>query len=471
MARLSYNFGELRPDDAPHASQGLVSARGVYASLNGYRPIKAFSETIDALPSTFLGGGSFLSVDGNARVIAGTATNLYGEDSGTWSSKLGSLTVNTRWRFTQFGDDVVCVNGGEPVKYRLTANTATVLGGTPPTADLCATVRDFVVLGRTDGRNNYVTWSGQGSCESWTASVNQSGEQPLYDGGKVMGLTSGEVCYIVQRFAVRRMSYRGDAADPWQFDVVSMNDGCVAEGSLLQVGALFFFRSDRGFVMFDGAQFRPIGTERIDRTFKAAYAVSDLDNLWAVADPDRHLAIWVIYGRLWIYNWVMDRWTVADIPVTGAFQTFSIGTSLDALDAIYGDLESIPYSLDDARFAGGTPQLTFVHNDQTFGVLSGDNIAARIEMPFIEFAQGRTARVNRVRPITDATSGLTLTADQRQRLGDAESISTYTQLNSRGDMPVRIAARSAKLKLDIAAAAEWSYLQGLEITVMQGGRA
>lgn len=471
MPRAAIDFGELRPDDAQHASPGLVTVNGAYAAANGYRPIGGFMSFADALSGTFKGGGSFIGTDGSSRLLAGNATDLYSGASGSWSSKIGLLIVNDRWRFTQFGDDIVCTNGGEPIKFTLTTNTATVLGGSPPTADFCATVRDFVVLGRAAGAQNVVQWSGQGDCNSWTAGTDQSGLQPIYAGGKIMGLTSGEVCYIIQRFQVVRMAYTGDPTDPWQFDAISTYDGCVAEGSLVQAGALFFFLGDRGFTMFDGQEFKPIGAERIDRAFKSQYSVLDLQNLWTAIDPERYLVIWAINGRLWIYNWFLDRWTEADIPVGAVFQSFTEGVSLDALDAIYGDLDSIPYSLDDARFSGGTPRLTVVHNDGRFGVLTGDNIAARIELPFMELAADREARVNVVRPITDAISGLTLTVDSRRRLGDPANISTFTQLNSHGDMPVRIAGRSLKVTLDVAAAMTWDYVQGLEIAYQVGGRS
>jgi hypothetical protein len=165
------------------------------------------------------------------------------------------------------------------------------------------------------------------------------------------------------------------------------------------------------------------------------------------------------------------------VPVSSVFPSFTEGVSIDDLDAMFSPptypdrIDSIPYSIDDPRFSGGAPRLTVVHNDGRFGVLSGENIAAKIVLPQIELAGDREARVGIVRPVTDATAGLTLTADGRRRLGDAESITSFAQLNARGDMPVRIAARSIRLTLDIAAATPWDYVQGLEIDFAAGGRA
>lgn len=376
----------------------------------------------------------------------------------------------TRWNFTQFGDDIVIATGGAPLKYNLLLDTAVELGGTPPTADLCATVRDFVVFGRVNSNNQLIGWSGQGDCEEWTGGVNGSGEQPLYSGGKVMGLVGGEYGLILQRFAVKRMSYTGDNNLPFQFDDISTNYGCIAEGSIATAGRLTFFYSDRGFVVCDGTDVKPIGAEMYDAWFRARYAETDLENMWAAIDPVRTLVIWSMPGALLMYNWMLSRPTLVELPVKAIFNSFSEATTLGDLDGLYGDLDAVPYSLDDPRFSGGSPRLTVVHFDGRFGVLTGDNLAATFETPFIELANSRTARLKFVRPVTDAIEGLTLTADSRQRLGDASNGETFTALHASGDMPVRIAARSAKLTLDIAAGTAWDYAQGLELEFMVGGR-
>ncbi len=252
LARTFIPFGEYKPDEAPHLTEGLSIAEGVYAAANCYKPVGQFQFIADNLTGTFKGAAAYVSSGGTARFIAGDGTDLYVLGAGVWSSVIGSLTVSDRWRFTQFGDEAICVNGGNPIAYNLIAGTAAELAGSPPTADLCATVRDFVVLGRVDNENNVVAWCAQGDAHEWTPGTNQAGEQPLYSGGKVMGLAGGEYCIILQRYGVRRMSYTGDATDPWQFDEISSNYGCLAEGSVIQAGRMVFFYSDRGFVMCDG---------------------------------------------------------------------------------------------------------------------------------------------------------------------------------------------------------------------------
>ena len=215
MPRIFVPFGELKPDEAPHITDGLLTAEGCYAVANGYEPIGQFNDIADALSGTFKGAASFINSSGTNRLLSGNATDLYWLNGGTWESEIGSRTVGDRWRFTQFGDEAICCDGAAPVAFDLTAATAAALAGSPPTADLCATVRDFVVLGRVDGDNNVVGWCAQGDAHEWTPGTNQAGRQPLYAGGKIMGLSSGEECVILQRFAIKVMRYTGEADNPW----------------------------------------------------------------------------------------------------------------------------------------------------------------------------------------------------------------------------------------------------------------
>ena len=467
---MAYMFGPWKPDEPPHLTDGLVTASGIYASVNGYRPISGFSEIADALTGTFKGGAAFIDSNGGATIIAGDGTDLYKLAAGSWTSILDSLTVNSRWYFAQFGDDAVAVNGGAPVKVGLTAGTAGALGGSPPTADLVTVVRDFVVLGRSAGSQIEVYWSGFNNAESWTAGTNQSGFQKMLTGGKIMGLAGGEYGIILQRFRIVRMSYTADATVPFQFDEISSEWGCVAEGSVAQVGKRVYFLSDRGFAYCDGSS-EPvaIGAEVFDRTFQGEYPENDLANMWATVDPKRSLVIWCMPGKLWLYNWALNRMTTATLPVNGVLYTYSEGTTLEQLDALYGNLDSIPYSLDDPRFASGSPRVTVVHFDGRFGVLAGDALEAEIETPFIALADTRQTRVRFVNPVTDATDGISLTIDARVRLGDDANETVYDTLRDSGEIPVRKTGRFIKVKQAIAAGTDWTFTQGLDFKVEAGG--
>lgn len=462
-------LGEWKPDQPPHLTDTLTIARNTYASANGYRPVKAPSQIADALTGEFKGGGSFVATDGTARLIAGDGTDLYSLSGGIWTSLLGSLSVATFWQFAQFGNEVIAVNGGAPVSVDLSANTAAALSGSPPTADLVAITGDFVVLGRTDGNVIEVSWSGQGNSAQW-GGAGFSGSQPLRNGGQIMGLAGGETVLILQRFGMTRMTFTGSQDNPFQFDTVSTNYGCAAEKSVAQAGDLVFCWSDRGFIQIQAGGITPIGSEKVDRTFRETYSLADMENMWASVDPERTLVIWVMPGRVWCYNWALQKWTDWEIPITAAFASFSESTTLEELEALYGTVDDVPGTNDDPLWQGGDPRLTIVGFDGAFSVLGGANLEATFGLPHLEPAHGRTSRVRTARPITDAIDGISLTLYYSQRLGNFPSGVIYTELRDNGDMPVRVAGRYIRPELKIVAGTDWQYAQGVELQFEAGGR-
>lgn len=459
----AYKFGALRPDQPAHNSPDLVVARNVYALPEGYRPVGSLETVAETLGADFKGGAAYIGSDGTASLLGATATDLNRYSSGTWSSVF-TVASSGRWRFTQFGDNVIGVHGGAPVKYGLVSGTGAALGGSPPTAELVTTVRDFVVLGKVNSDILMVRWSGFNDSEGWTNGTNQAGEQQMLDGGEVMGLAGGEYGLILQRQAVRRMTYVGGDL-VWQFDVISANVGCMAEGSMAQAGRLVFFLAERGFQMCDGNAVTGIGVEKIDREFFASYSRADLENISAAVDPRQNLVMWAMPGnpgKIWAYNWVIQEWTTIETGLKEIFPGFTANTSLDALDALYpGGLDTIPVSLDDASFAGGNPLLFVVNNANEIGSLTGSSLEAMIRGAFLEPFDGRRARLRSVRPIGDLTSA-TVKLDVRARLGDAENIKTCGPMRANGDMPVRANGRYIQCELTIPAGDPWTFAKGIE---------
>lgn len=451
-------FGQLEPDKAEHLQEGLRTADNVYPAANGYRPTKAFAAMSSALASEFKGGASFRASDNTIQLLAGTGTNLYRFDSTlAWSSILGSLSAG-RWYFTQFNDRAIATHGGAPIDVNLTAGTAAALAGTPPNADFCATTADFVIL----AKGNTITWSGFQDRTQWTAGVNQSGSQSLLEGGPVTGLAGGDYCLIFQRNHIRRMA--PNYSDTiWQFDVISSNVGCVAAGSIAQVGRLVFFLSDRGWYVTDGNDVKPLGEERVDRTYLSDFLPTDIEtSMYACVDPETQLVIWTMPNQQFNYHISLDRWTTGSQAVKAVFPGYTSGVSLDALDAIYGNLDAMgDISLDDPRFKGGNPQLYFINNDDEIGALTGDNTAATFQAGFYELTQERATRVRVMKPITDAENGLTIQLNLRKKLGASGTTRTYTSVRATGDMPVRFSSHYVRPRVAIEAGADWNYFQGI----------
>ena len=464
-----YAYGEWRPDLPPSESL-LIEARNVLPSANGYRPAQAFRPITPALPETFAGGAAYVSSTGETSFLAGTANKLLRYSGADWSVLLTALTV-ARWRFAQFGDLVIAVNGGTPQKYSLLAGTAAMLGGTPPVADMVATVRDFVVLAGDPDDRLTVTWSAFNNAEEWTPATNQSDFQQMLSGGEIMGLAGGEYGIILQRDRVVRMTYTGGDTI-FQFDEVASNIGCMAKGSVAQAGKLVFFLSERGFMVSTGAEPTPIGFEKIDRTFFARYSRQDIERISAAVDPRTTTVVWAMPGSpgtLWCYNWGLERWTTIDTNVLGAFTGFTANISIDALDTLYpAGIDSIPISLDDQRLAGGNPLLLIADSASAVGVLSGDALPATFTVARQEPMPGRNVRARLARPISDAIAG-TVFLDSRKRAGDTESTVFSSEVRGNGDVPLRANGRHMEITHAIPAGEPWTYASGIDLTVEPAG--
>lgn len=462
---------DYKPDQSNNSGV-LLTAQNVYPAMDGYRPVSAIASISDALSGTFLGGSSAISSDGTGYMLAGTATNLYKYNGGSWTSLIGSLSVSGRWRFAQFGDFAVAVTGSTTYEVDLGGSTAAAIAGAPSGTSV-AVVGDYVVIGQPDGVVNKVQWSSFRNHTAWVDGVDQAGSQPIQAGGSVQFVCGGEYGVILQREQIVRMTLTGDSAAPFVFDAISTNFGCANGATVAQAGRTVFFRSDRGFMALeDGQELRPIGSEKVDRTFEAAVSRDDLENIYTAVDPQNKLVMWGVPGTpgtLWIYNFELDRWATAEMTFKGVFPGFTTSIGLDALAVTYTNLDTMPYSLDDPRWSGGNPRLYLVASDNTVGTLAGDTLAVRLDMGFAQFTPGYRARIRAVRPVTDATNGLTLVMNAKARLGDADNLKTASTLRQSGVMPIRAAGRYISTSVRVAAGTNWDYIQGLEIDARQGG--
>jgi hypothetical protein len=462
---------DYKPDQSNNSGV-LLKAENVYPAMDGYRPVQAVLTISEALSGTFLGGSSAISADGTGYMLAGTATNLYKYNAGAWTSLIGSLTIDGRWRFTQFGNYAVAVTGGVTYEVDLGGSTAAAIAGAPSGTSV-AVVGDYVVIGQAGGVVNTVQWSSYRDHTAWVDGVDQAGSQPIQAGGSVQFVAGGEYGIILQREQIVRMTRTGSADAPFQFDEVSTNFGCANGATVAQAGRTIFFRSDRGFMALeDGQELRPIGSEKVDRTFDREVSRDDLQNIYTAVDPQNKLVMWGVPGTpgaLWIYNFELDKWATAELVFSGLFPGFTASIGLEDLAVIYPNLDTMPYSLDDPRFSGGNPRLYIVDADNKVGTLAGDNLAVQLDMGFAQLTPGYRARVRAVRPVTDATSGITMVLDARARLGDAPNLSTEATLRASGVIPIRAAGRYISTSIRFAAGTDWDYIQGIEIDAEQGG--
>ena len=468
-------FGDYCPDKAPHAHDGLIVCTNAIPIANGYAPLPSFVAANNGLlPGVCLGAASFRSSTRLSYTYAGTETGLYAYNNSGWTL-IGSgyhASASNMWRFEQFGDRVLATNGTDPVQtIDIGGMVATALAGSPPTMEILTTVRDFLVGAIIDGDALTIEWSGINNSEQWSPGNNQCDYNTFAVGGEVTGITGGEYGLVLQENRVTRMTYVGGNLI-FQFDEIASNLGCVARRSVCRYESQVFFLSNRGFMQCDGSNVTPIGDEKVDRTFLALTDQKSFGSMTSAVDPVRKLAIWTVPStsgpsRVWfVYNFILQRWSTATQPAAFLLGGYSADYTLEDLDA-FGPVEGLPFSLDDDHWRGGLNQIYVIDDTSTLGTMTGANSPATFALPDMELSPGRSTRLRRMRPIIDATSGLTITLNGRQRLGDAPIVTTHTDLQSSGDMPTRRNARSIRMTLDIAAGTAWTYAQGVEVEAAQ----
>ena len=456
------------PDQSINSGVLLV-AENVEPAADGYRPILDIVTSGSALSETFNGGAAFISTNGTAYLLAGTTAKLCRWSAGGWSNLLTGLTVTKRWQFTQFGDYVVAVNGGDTKVVDLNAGTAGDLTGAPK--GTCITVvGDQVVIGQADENILLVKWSAFNDHTGWSAGVDQSGFQPMLTGGEIMGLAGGEYGIILQRGRLVRMSRTGDADAPFQFDEITPNVGCASKGSIAQAGRSVFFLSDRGFMACEDGQLPvPIGNESVDRTFLKEVPRDDWERLYATVDPVNAVVRWALPGtpgKQWLYNWTLKRWSTPRYTFEGVFSGFTSSTDTDntGITNIDGDTRTV----DDPEFSGGNPSL-YVIKGGKLGTESGTPVQASLWLGFVEFTKDLVSRIRAFRPVGDMTSA-SCVLDCRQRLGDAENLRTASSLRDSGLMPVRASGKYVATRFTIPAGVLWSIVRAFEFETEPGGK-
>lgn len=456
------DFGPWLPDLVDVNHEGLTVARNVYSRANGYGPIKAIDPLTTALPR-INGGAAFVALNGVTALLGGRDNGLFQFVGGDWDEVYA--VASGPWRFAQFGDNVISVNGGETISYDIQSSTAAPLGGTPPAASLVATVRDFVWLAGDPSNRQTLSISGYNDSTEWTPGTNQATEQTFPDGGPIYGLAGGEYGLILQRSSIKRGSYLGDGTVNWQFDEISANIGCIASGSVVQAGRLVGFLSERGFMICDGNDVTPIGNEQVDDTFFKMYSRADLQLMTSAVDPRRFLFMWAMPGspgRIWIHNWLTKRWSYAELPLGVVFSAFTANVSIDDLDAIYpGGIDTVPVSLDSPQFAGGDPLLLVSDETGIVGPLAGDNLPATLTTAKIELSPGRVTKINNTLPVTDAQT-LVVTIVTQERLNGPTLTKSSSDLRASGHMPIRTSGRYSQITMSINDI-DFQYAKGIEI--------
>jgi hypothetical protein len=310
----------------------------------------------------------------------------------------------------------------------------------------------------------------------------QSDKQDLlgeggWNQGIVGGLSSADVA-IFQERRIWRGVYIGSPAI-FSFQPVDAGRGTPAPGSIVQAGPIVYYLADSGFYAFDGAQAKPIGDQKVDRTFWADVDVNNLYRITGSIDPVNKIVYWAYPGsqstggtpnRILAYHYALDRWSLINaITLEVMVRAMTVGYTLEQLDA-FGTLETLPYSLDSRSWTGGAINLAAFDTTHKMGYFSGSSLAATLDTSEASLNDEGMAYVNRVWPKVDATSAQVMVG-YRNRLADSiqwggpSSISTTT-----GSAGIRSTGLYHRARVIIPAGSYWTHAQGVDFDARAAGR-
>lgn len=483
-------FGEWLPDLPALDNQGALVAKNVLPDTRSYRPFPQMTGYSGTMASQAKGATIARDAAGNYYNYAGDTTRLYSLSGLVWNNvtrtAVGDYTTATEdyWEFTQFGSQVIAVNGSNadvPQAISVGASNFAALAGTPPRAKHIASIRDFVVMGNisaTATSPQMVRWCAINNAGSWTPDATTLADfQDLPgDGGHVQKIVGGEYGVIFQERAIYRMDWAGSPTI-FQFNKVQTNIGTLAPQSVVSYRNFVFFLSEDGFYMFDGSNVKPIGQNKVDRTFFADLDTSYVYRIHAVIDPIRKIVAWgyPAHGntdgncnKIMIYNWGADRWSrIEDVNVEFLFRHATTAITLDNLDAIYADMDLMQVSFDSFQFAGGSYQLGAFRDDHALHVFNGSAMPATVETGEFHFnrQEDGIAHITEVRPITEGmTTTATISIAARIKNTESAVYATAVAPGSSGFASVRSIGRYHRFRLQTETGAAFSHLQGVDVT-------
>jgi hypothetical protein len=433
-------LGPWLPDLPFHENPGLTEAKNCIPVDKFYAPYLPLATTGDALTDRVIGAFAALDTGGDTFIYAGIDSNLYLKNGTSWTDLGTVFTTSTTsyWRFAQFDTTIVATNFADtPQAIAPGASTTAGLAtsGTAPKGRQVGIINRFVMIGDTDYAGSLiphrVQWSALANARDWPipntsdARTKQSGEQVLpavY--GAVTAIGSGEFFGLIfQRRAITKATYIGGDV-VFQFQDYEKTRGCWFPQSMVQVGNVWYFIAADGFYMTDGSSVTPIGDGKFDKTFFADCDQTYAERVTGAYDYTNKCVRWSypnfsatsgVPNRVLIFSTVDGRATNCDDTMEIIFASVTDGYTLDQLDALYGDLDSIPGSLDSPVFQGGANTLMGFGSDHCIGTYADSASVARFDTAEYDMNPWGYMFLRGVRPrVTGNPTGITVAISNRE---------------------------------------------------------
>jgi len=479
---------EYRPDVADLNTAYTDDVLNVLPAQDGYIPMQGFNEFTNALPEKPRGAFAVRSMDGGIFVFAGSTTKLYSLNPTdlSWSdvSKEGTqyaASNEARWSFALFGNYVIAVNqNNNPQVFQIGRDKKfRDLGGNPPRAGQVRVWGDFVCLMCLLDHPNRVQWSGLNDCEFWTPGQRNSDVQDFPDGGRVQGSNEATNPIILMQTAIYLGTFVPGSALVFSFQKIQDKRGAKSPLSIACRGTFIFYADEGGFFQIgtDGS-LNPIGFEKVDRTIFSRLNDSNISDMVGVIDPFYSRVYWIldyngtgIYNEMLVYDWELNRWSVAQIRASAIMPIYTEGYTLEGLDRVSKSLDALPFSLDSKVWQGDAPILGAFSPDFRLGYFSAGSMEATITTQEFGATNGQLNRTEQVYPVID-TDQVFVSVGIRMRRNQHEPVhwlAEQTPSYNTGLVRKRSRARFHRFRVRIPAGETWTHVKGLDVEFIPAG--
>lgn len=481
MSSVPLQYGEWKPDEAPHQSPDLVTADNVLPIAGAYGPFPAHVPLV-TLPNPAKGLFTTIQDSGAPLIYAATQDTIYRIGTSATSVYSAAPIKAKRWWFARVGGKICAgCTGLPPVGALINSATFSPLGGSPPSASVGAVLhRDYLVLGnlQNDGVDgtvpNRVRWAGRDNPDSWGTNIATGAdfEDMPEEGGPVIAITGKSDGLVFQRKAISRMSYSGNPQTVFEFSVLELERGAVATGAVCHVGELVYYRADDGFFAHNGIQSIPIGTGRVDDWFANNADPSKIDLMRSGYDPIHRCVMWAFAengqtanSAILCYSIAEGKFTLLRVPMQELGLSATLPASLESMPTPDTD----PISWDDGTRAGKRPILAGINSTNAYGTFSGTPLASTIVTGDFQSAPGQRSFVSKVRPIIDAAGVQISIGAKNEATKDTVAWASATSLGVDGSCPARTEARYLRFKQTTLSGETWTRTVGLEPEFAGGG--
>ncbi|WP_102830576.1 hypothetical protein [Bartonella bovis] len=482
-----FSVAEYRPDIADINGLFTDDLINVLPADGSYIPMPSFSPLSEPCPDAILGAIAVRTKNG-VSIIVGTEQKIYLLDNTSmqWKdiSQKGKsyfANVDAPWSFALFGDYVIAVNANDKPQVIDIDHDETFrdLGGNPPHAGIVRVWGDFVCLMKLTEHPRRVHWSGLNDAEFWTVGKKSCDYQDFPDGGYVQGATETTNPLIFMRSAIYAGSFIPGSKIIFSFQKIHDKRGAKTSESIVCRGDLAFFVDEGGFyqITIDG-HITPIGFEKVDRTMITRINQSSLPILWSAIDGVYTRVYWMIdldentqKRTLLIYDWGLQKWSMATADIAMILPIFSAGYSLEGLDRVSCSLDDLPFSLDSKVWQNEAPALGAFDQQGRLGSFSGEPMACVVTSQEMGQTSGMMTRVSNIMPQVNSTE-FYVSVGMRLRQSIEEKIVWFPERqpsSNTGQVHCRVRARFYRFKLRIPEGANWSHITGFDVALKSAG--